>query len=84
MVQVMFIRSVEMSFFGSINWVYFLLRASMKGWRMLNWICLPVGELNPSTVALRSQGNRRGCWLVNFAHVARGVGVEFPIGPFGI
>ena len=52
----------------------------MKGWRMLNWICLPVGELNPSTVALRSQGNRRGCWLVNFAHVARGVGVEFPSG----
>ena len=84
MVQVMCIRSVEGSSFGSINWVYLLLRASMKGWRVLNWICLPVEEPNPSIFALRSQENRRRCWLVNFVHIARGVGVKFPIGPFGI
>ena len=56
----------------------------MKGRQILNWICLPVGALNPSTFVLRSQENRRKCWLVNFVHFARGGGVEFPIELFGI
>ena len=56
----------------------------MKGWRMSNWICLPAGALNPSSFALRSLGNGRRCWLVNFAQFAPGVGVELPIGPLGI
>ena len=56
----------------------------MKGWRISSWICFLVGTLNSSTFALRSRGSGRGCWPVNFVHFARGVGVEFPIGPFGI
>ena len=45
---------------------------------------LLVGALKLSTFALRSRGSVRRCWPVNFVHFARGVGVEFPIGPFGI
>ena len=56
----------------------------MKGWRISSWIFLLVGALNPSTLELRFQGRGRRCWLINFVHFARGVGVEFPIGPFGI
>ena len=56
----------------------------MKGWRISSWICLLVGALNPSIFALRSQGSGRRRWPVNFVHFARGVGVEFPIGLFGI
>ena len=56
----------------------------MKGWRISSWICLLVGALNPSTFAPRSRGSGRICWSVNFVHFARGVGMEFPIGLFGI
>ena len=56
----------------------------MKGWRISSWIFLLVGALNPSTLELRFQGRGRRCWLINFVHFERGVGVEFPIGPFGI
>ena len=56
----------------------------MKGWQISSWICLLVGALDPSTFALISRGSGRRCWPVNFVHFARGVGVEFPIGLFGI
>ena len=56
----------------------------MKGVAVSSWICLLVEVLNPSTFALRSRGSGRRCWSVNFVHFARGVGVEFSIGLFGI